>query len=92
MNEQLSTWTFLENTYQRKRGSIVKGLESQKSLENVQIIKTLAKTYRIFSNHNHQRSKKARNPKGGEQSSDKDKNINISKLNFTQKIDKVLGT
>ena len=51
IDEQLSSYVYLENADQRNFGSVLKGLKNQKILENDQFPKTIAKARRILSNH-----------------------------------------
>ena len=50
IDEQLSSHAHLENADQRKFGSVLKGLKSQKSLENDQFPRTTTKAHGVLSN------------------------------------------
>ena len=52
VGDKLSVHAFLDNLSQIKFGRAMKGLESQKSLENNQFLKTIAKASGALSKHN----------------------------------------
>eukprot|EP00957_Ditylum_brightwellii_P042508 3218619-Ditylum_brightwellii.AAC.1 len=49
--EQLFAYVYLENADQSKYGSILKGLNKQKSLGNKKCPKTITETNNVLSNH-----------------------------------------
>ena len=50
-DEQLSTYAYLVNADEKKYGSIVKGLNSQKALKNDQFPKTMIEGHNVLSTH-----------------------------------------
>ena len=52
-DEQLSTYVYLVNSDQEKYGSVIKGLHSQKVLNNDQYPKTMVEANNVLSTHRH---------------------------------------
>eukprot|EP00957_Ditylum_brightwellii_P208487 15357692-Ditylum_brightwellii.AAC.1 len=51
VSEQLFAYIYLENSDQLKYGTILKGLNKQKSLGNDQYLKSITETNNVLSNH-----------------------------------------
>ena len=50
-DEQLSSFIYLVNSDQRKYGSVIKGLHSQKALQNDQYPRTIIEANNVLSTH-----------------------------------------
>ena len=87
VNEQLSTYAYLVNADERKYGSIVKGLNSQKALKNDQFPKTMIEGNNVLSTHWFDNAKNnSQNSKDSSNNNDKnkDKNDEGPALTFVQ--------
>ena len=86
-DEQLSTYAYLVNADERKYGSIVKGLNSQKALKNDQFPKTMIEGNNVLSTHRFDNAKNnSQNSKDSSKNNDKnkDKNDEGPALTFVQ--------
>ena len=81
IDEQLSSYVCLENADQSKFGSVLKGLKSQKILENDQFPRIMIKAHGVLSNLDDWKRDKGHKLKGKDRDKNsKSKNININKL------------
>ena len=88
IDEQLISYACLENSDQSKFGSVLKGLKSQKSLENDQFLRTTTKAHGVLSSLDDQKRDNGHKPKGKDRDKkSKSNNINASKLSFTRQIE-----
>ena len=74
-NERLDTYLHLSNSDQRKCGTIIRNLNSQKSLKNDQFPKTIVDANSVLSNHqfdNNHNNNALHNPKKGSKNDYKD--------------------
>ena len=72
-DERFSTFTCLENSDKAKHGSVVSGLNSQKSLKNDQFPKTLIDGHDTLSNYPWDNSKKLKNKNNNNENNEKEK-------------------
>ena len=61
-DEQLASYVYLVNSDQGKYGSVIKGLHSQKALQNDQYPKTIIESNNVLSTHRFDNSKDYNNP------------------------------
>ena len=80
----MSSCTCLENVDKSKFGNSVKGLVSQKILENEQFLNTIVKAHVVLSNHDHQNTENPCESKWKGDTNEKKKSIDVSKLSFAQ--------
>ena len=90
-DEQLSTYVYLVNSDQRKYGTLIKGLHSQKALNNDQYPKTMVEGNNVLSTHRHDNIKdnNRENNRGSHRSEGNENQDNETKdehvvLSFTQ--------
>ena len=83
-DEQLTTYLYLINADQEKYGSVLKGLNSQKALNNDQFPKIMVDGHNVLSNHRFDNARenninKETYNRDGHQRNDNDKNNNDKK-------------
>ena len=84
-DEQLTTYLYLINADQEKYGSVLKGLNSQKALNNDQFPKIMVDGHNVLSNHRFDNAKETnfntnkKNNRDRRQQSENDKNNNDKK-------------
>ena len=80
IDDQLSSHVCLKNADQSKFGSVLKGLKSQKILENDQFPRTMQKAHGVLSNFDDWKRHEGHKPKGKhrDKRESKSKNIDIN--------------